>query len=306
MLATFPFSSAMFVPPYIGRFAPSPTGPLHAGSLVTALASYLDARAHQGKWLLRIEDVDEARTMPGAAEAILQTLQACGMQWDGEVSWQSRHQARYQAAFDKLVPYVFACSCTRREIADSHNSDIVESASIYPGTCRHGLAPGKTARACRLRVPATDDIGECISFQDREVGPVHQHLAIEAGDFVLRRADSFWAYQLAVVVDDAAEDVTHVVRGHDLLDSTARQIYLQRLLELPTSVYLHVPLVEDSYGKKLSKQTGAPPVNDVHPLSALLEAARFLKLNVVTATTLETFWRQALPCWASRFGPSAN
>lgn len=291
---------------YIGRFAPSPTGPLHAGSLVTALASYLDARAHQGQWRLRIEDVDAARTLPGAADSIMQTLHACGMHWEGEVSWQSRHQARYQAAFDRLAPHVFACGCSRREISDSHHSQGGESVGVYGGACRNGLAAGKTARAYRLRVPAAGELDACIRFEDPLVGPVRQHLATAAGDFILKRADGFWAYQLAVVVDDAAEGVTHVVRGYDLLDSTARQIYLQHLLGVATPVYLHVPLVQDGCGEKLSKQNGAAPVDATRPLSALLEAARFLTLDVEKAESLEAFWRRALPCWASRFGPATR
>lgn len=283
---------------YIGRFAPSPTGPLHKGSLVAALASYLDARAHGGVWLVRIEDIDEARTVAGAAEDILRCLRAFGMQWDGEVVWQSRRKSLYQGAFERLRDqgHIYACGCTRREIADSRIGIASDGAAVYPGTCRHGLAPGKSARAYRLRVP--DDASECISFTDRWMGRVTQHLATEVGDFVLKRADGFWAYQLAVVVDDADQGVTHVVRGADLLDSTPRQIYLQRLLEVPTPQYLHVPVVTNEVGEKLSKQTGAQALDPTRPLEELIAAARFLRLPLDTARSLDDFWRQAISAWA--------
>lgn len=282
---------------YVGRFAPSPSGPLHKGSLVAALASYLDARAHGGKWLVRIEDVDEARTIPGAAEGILQTLIAFGMQWDGEVVWQSRRKHLYQAAFERLGSHAYPCGCTRREIADSRIGIGSDGAAVYPGTCRHGLAPGKTPRAFRLRVP--DDVSECISFEDRWMGQVTQHLATEVGDFVLKRADGFWAYQLAVVVDDAAQGVTDVVRGADLLDSTPRQIYLQRLLGVPTPRYLHVPVVTNDHGEKLSKQTGALALDSARPLEELLFAACFLQLPVDRAASVDDFWKQAIAAWGA-------
>lgn len=282
---------------YVGRFAPSPSGPLHKGSLVAALASYLDARAHGGQWLVRIEDVDEARTIPGAAEGILQTLIAFGMQWDGEVVWQSRRKHLYQAAFERLGSHAYPCGCTRREIADSRIGIGSDGAAVYPGTCRHGLAPGKTPRAFRLRVP--DDVSECIFFEDRWMGQVTQHLATEVGDFVLKRADGFWAYQLAVVVDDADQGVTDVVRGADLLDSTPRQIYLQRLLGVSTPRYLHVPVVTNDHGEKLSKQTGAMALDQAKPLEELLFAARFLQLSVDRAASVDDFWKQAIAAWGA-------
>ena len=284
---------------YIGRFAPSPTGPLHKGSLVAALASYLDAKAHGGQWLVRIEDVDEARTVPGAAESILECLRAFGMQWDGEVVWQSRRKDLYEAAFARLGTHAYACGCTRREIADSRIGIASDGAAVYPGTCRMGLAPGKSARAWRLRVP--EHAGARISFEDRWLGTVTQNLATEAGDFVLKRADGFWAYQLTVVVDDADQDVTHVVRGADLLDSTPRQIYLQRLLGVPTPRYLHVPLVTNAEGEKLSKQTGAQALDMARPLDELTAAARFLQLSIQKALSEEDFWKQAIDAWAERF-----
>lgn len=284
---------------YIGRFAPSPSGPLHKGSLVAALASYLDAKAHDGKWLVRIEDVDEARTVPGAAEAILQCLAAFGMQWDGEVVWQSRRKALYEAAFARLGSHAYACGCTRREIADSRVGIASDGAAVYPGTCRLGLASGKTARAWRLRVP--EHANACISFEDRWMGTVTQNLASEVGDFVLKRADGFWAYQLAVVVDDAEQGVTEVVRGADLLDSTPRQIYLQHLLGVPTPRYLHVPVVANAQGEKLSKQTGAQALDVDRPLEELIAAGRFLELPVAEVNSLEEFWRKAIAGWARRF-----
>jgi glutamyl-Q tRNA(Asp) synthetase len=284
---------------YIGRFAPSPTGPLHAGSLVAAVASYLDARVHHGSWLVRIEDVDEGRSVAGAAEGILALLQQLGMQWDGEVVWQSRRGALYQAAFDRLWAHAYACGCNRREIADSRLGTAPDGSAIYPGTCRLGLGPGKTMRSLRLRVPEAG--ADAISFIDRFAGRVEQRLALEAGDFVLRRADGFWAYQLAVVVDDAEQGVTDIVRGADLLDSTPRQIYLQRLLGVPTPRYLHVPVIRNSSGEKLSKQTGAiavAPRDETEAVAALLATARSLGLPLERADSLAAFWRAAIPAWA--------
>lgn len=279
---------------YVGRFAPSPTGPLHAGSLVAAMASYLDAKAHAGTWLVRIEDVDEARSVPGMDRHILHTLQQFGMQWDGEVVWQSARTALYQKAFDALSAHCYPCGCTRREIADSRLGVASDGAAVYPGTCRAGLAPGRVARAFRVRVP---DVNDEITFVDAMLGHCHQHLASEVGDFVLKRADGFWAYQLAVVVDDAEQNVTHVVRGADLLDSTGRQIYLQHLLGLPTPVYLHVPVVVNASGEKLSKQTGARELDGNNPLAALREAARFLGLHLPQVDNVDGFWAAAIPAW---------
>ena len=287
---------------YIGRFAPSPSGPLHAGSLVAALASYLDARAHRGTWLLRIEDIDEMRTVPGAVAAIMQTLAAFGMQHDGAVLMQSQRKDLYQAACDRLTAHVYPCGCTRKEIADSRLGIAADGAAIYPGTCRHGIAAGKTARTLRLRVPDAGQADEAITFDDRWLGPLTQHLATEVGDFVLKRADGYWAYQLAVVVDDADQGVTHIVRGTDLLESTGRQIYLQRLLGLPTPSYMHVPVVLNESGEKLSKQTGAQALDLAHPLDELLRAARFLGLPIADAQSLADFWRLAIAAWAQRYG----
>ncbi|NKI68029.1 tRNA glutamyl-Q(34) synthetase GluQRS [Collimonas pratensis] len=284
---------------YTGRFAPSPTGPLHAGSLVAAMASYLDAKASHGRWLLRMEDVDEARTAAGAADSILADLDALGMHWDGEVVFQSRRGAAYEAAFDRLGRLAYPCGCTRREIVDSRICVAADGAAVYPGTCRSGLPVGKPARAYRLRVPDPGHIDELIIFDDRWLGRVQQHLAIEVGDFVLKRADGYWAYQLAVVVDDAEQGVTHVVRGADLLDSTGRQIYLQRQLQLATPQYLHVPVITNADGEKLSKQNGAQAIDMTQPLQALIKAAWFLGLDIGQVESIAAFWPLATAAWAN-------
>lgn len=286
---------------YVGRFAPSPSGPLHAGSLVAAMASYLDAKAHQGLWMVRIEDIDEMRTVPGASDAIMRALTIFGMQHDGEIVVQSQRKHLYQAAFDQLTGHTYACGCTRKEIADSRLGIAADGAAIYPGTCRNGIGEGKIARALRVRVPESNEQDETITFDDRWLGPLTQHLATEVGDFVLKRADGYWAYQLAVVVDDADQGVTHIVRGTDLLESTGRQIYLQRLLNLPTPSYMHVPVVLNEIGGKLSKQTGAKALDLNNPLSELLRAARFLELNIDHAGSIAEFWQKAIANWALRF-----
>ena len=239
---------------YTGRFAPSPTGPLHMGSLIAALASWLDARAAGGRWLVRVEDLDRPRSVPGAADEMLRALERLGLHWDGEVVYQSRRDALYSAALDKLRAHTYWCSCTRREIADSSLALATDGAHIYPGTCRTRKAP--EGRALRIR---TDK--EEIRFHDRLQGAQSQVLERDIGDFVLYRADGLYAYQLAVVVDDAAQGVTDVVRGADLLDSTPRQIYLQRLLGVTTPRYLHVPVALNAAGEKLSKQTGAAAID---------------------------------------------
>ncbi len=294
---------AMSSTPYIGRFAPSPTGPLHAGSLVAAVASYLDARAHGGQWLVRIEDVDEGRSVPGVAEAMLDLLARCGMQSDGEVVWQSRRTTLYEEAARALGDHVYPCGCNRREIADSRLGLGPDGAAIYPGTCRHGLPPGKTMRSLRLRVPDAGAAGDLVQFTDRWHGLVGQQLATQSGDVVLLRGDGFWAYQLAVVVDDALQGVTDVVRGADLLDSTPRQIYLQQLMQVPTPRYLHVPVVRNADGEKLSKQTGAAAIiveDEAGAVAALATAARGLGLSIGAVGTLGEFWHQSINEWSVR------
>lgn len=296
---------------YRGRFAPSPTGPLHFGSLVSALASWLDARAHDGAWLVRVEDIDGPRTVPGAAADILATLERFGFHADEPPVWQSQRIGLYRAALDALIAsnHVYPCGCTRKEIADSQlHAHRRNSTLIYPGTCRDGLH-GKTARAWRLRVPDQHpDAPQCadnpalIRFDDRWQGPQQQDLASDVGDFVLLRADGQWAYQLAVVVDDAAQGITHIVRGADLLDSTARQIWLQRCLNVPTPTYLHVPVVANADGEKLSKQTGAQALDASRPLEALLAAARHLGLDLRDAApaSLAAFQIDAIDAWKQR------
>lgn len=282
---------------YIGRFAPSPSGPLHAGSLVAALASWLDARAFGGRWLVRIEDVDGPRTMPGAAEIILQQLAALGLVPDDAPVFQSERGALYQAALARLVEHnhAYRCGCTRREIDDALGPAWTSGEErIYPGTCRHGLN-GKPPRAWRLRV---DD--EVIHWFDRRLGAQSQNVAHAVGDFVLQRADGPWAYQLAVVVDDAAQGITHVVRGEDLADNTARQIYLQRLLGLPIPKYLHTPLVVDTQGRKLSKSNGAAAVDTHDAVAVLREAASHLGLTARGATLTELL-NEAVLRWPNHY-----
>ena len=256
---------------YVGRFAPSPTGPLHFGSLVAALASYMEARAAKGRWLLRMEDLDAPREQPGAADEILRALERLGLAWDGPVLRQSARLERYRAVLEELRQRGFAypCGCSRKELEDSALA--IDGARIYPGTCRQGLAPGKSARALRLRTHATP-----IAFLDRVQGEIEQRVEREVGDYVLERADGIYAYQLAVVVDDLDQGITDVVRGADLLDSTARQIHLQRILGAPQPRYAHVPVAVNAAGEKLSKQTGAAPLDLADPKRELARARRFL------------------------------
>lgn len=283
--------------PYIGRFAPSPSGPLHAGSLVAAMASFLDARGHAGQWIVRIEDIDEGRTVKGAAQHILQTLSVLEMTSDMPVLVQSQRKDCYAAACKQLGELVYPCACTRREISDSVTGRAADGTVIYPGTCRNGIVGQRPARSWRLRVPDAGQPEEHITFHDRWLGKQSQHLASEVGDFALRRADGYWAYQIAVVVDDAEQAITHVVRGEDLLGSTARQIYLQHLLGYPTPSYLHLPLVRGRDGEKLSKQNHAPALDMSDPVGELQQAARRLGLPTLHATSVTTFWQQAIPAW---------
>ena len=239
--------------PYVGRFAPSPTGPLHPGSLVAAVASWLDARAAGGRWLVRMEDLDRPRCVVGAADTILRQLEAYGLHWDGTVIDQSTRDDAYAAALDSLKAQglAYPCACTRAQLAQAPRN--AEGEILYPGTCRNGLPAGAVARAWRVRVP----LG-AIGFHDRIHGDLSQDLSREVGDFIVKRADQLFAYQLAVVVDDAWQGISHVVRGADLLWNTPRQIFLQTLLGLPTPSYAHVPLITNAAGQKLSKQTLAP------------------------------------------------
>ncbi len=287
---------------YVGRFAPSPTGPLHAGSLVAALASWLDARAHGGRWLLRIEDIDTPRCVPDADRHIIEQLAACGMRADEAPLWQSTRGAAYQDALDRLIAagWAYPCGCTRRDIELAMHSRGASKPRggelVYPGTCRDGLHD-RTARAIRMRTSlGPPDHEAAIEWHDRRLGAQRQRLCDAVGDFVLKRADGLWAYQLAVVVDDAAQGVTHVVRGEDLADNTPRQILLQRALGLPTPIYLHTPLVLGANGEKLSKQNGAAALDLQDPLAALRDAAHVLGL-AVEASDLPGFLAAAVNAW---------
>lgn len=282
-------------PIYRGRFAPSPTGPLHFGSLVTAVGSYLEAKSRYGKWLIRIENLDGSRETSGASKEILDALEVFGMEWDGEVVYQNRRNKAYQAALALLEKQslIYSCVCSRKEIADS--SIVGIEGPIYPGTCRGGLAGEEQPAARRIR---TDN--KLIEFQDRLRGLIRQRLESDIGDFVLRRADGIFAYQLAVVVDDAEQGVTHVVRGEDLLNSTSRQIYLQQLLGCPTPSYMHLPVVVNAQGEKLSKQTHAAPVTTSDPVSQLIMAIRFLGQTPpaeLNESDITSFWKWATRNW---------
>lgn len=294
---------------YRGRFAPSPTGLLHAGSLVAALASWLDARAHGGAWLLRIEDVDTPRCVPGADHAILRQLERLGLQADEPPQWQSRRGDLYAQALAQLQArgQVYPCGCTRKAIADAlaaaGHAPQRHGELVYPGTCRAGLH-GQPARAWRLRC-GTDAAPIVIDWTDRRLGPQRQDLTHAVGDFVVRRADGLWAYQLAVVVDDAAQGITDVVRGEDLADNTPRQIHLQRCLGLPTPRYLHTPLVRAADGQKLSKQNGAAPLvldDGAAVLAALAAAGAVLGLPPLAAAGREAWLAEATAAWARRQG----
>lgn len=311
---------------YVGRFAPSPTGPLHAGSLVAALASWLDARAHGGQWLVRIEDVDTPRCVAGADAFILRQLADCGLVPDAPPVWQSRRGALYQAALDRLVArdLAYPCGCTRKDIeaalAAQGQPRGRHAELAYPGTCRGGLH-GKPPRAWRLRTDSVSEpnrpparippgqtamemVAGGVAWTDRRLGPQRQDVDREVGDFVLRRADGLWAYQLAVVVDDAAQGITHVVRGEDLADNTARQVLLQRALGLPMPAYLHTPLVLGPNGEKLSKQNGAQALDTADPLRCLRDAARALGLpdaQAQEAPTVHAWLQAAVRHWAARW-----
>jgi glutamyl-Q tRNA(Asp) synthetase len=286
---------------YRGRFAPSPTGPLHAGSLVAALASWLDARAHGGEWLVRIEDVDRPRCVPGADGEILRQLAACGLVPDAPAQWQSQRDPLYQAALDRLMAHgmAYPCGCSRKDIEVALRALGRERPRhgelVYPGTCRAGLQ-GKEARAWRFHVPEGT-----VAWTDRRSGVHLQDVAREVGDFVLKRADGLFAYQLAVVVDDADQGITHVVRGEDLVDNTPRQLLLQRALGHPQPSYLHAPLVLGPNGEKLSKQNGAAPLDLADPCAALSAAAAVLGIAVPPQAPLPDLLAQAVRAWGARW-----
>jgi len=296
---------------YRGRFAPSPSGPLHFGSLVAALGSYLDARSLSGDWLLRMEDIDPPREKPGAADAILRALELFGFEWDEQVLYQSSRIDAYQDASSYLLSQglAYPCSCSRKEIEQSGKPG--PEGIIYPGTCRNGRNTARNAKTLRVIADSVE-----ISFPDLIHGRFRQNLEQDVGDFIVRRADGLYAYQLAVVIDDAFQDITRIVRGSDLLFSTPRQIYLQRLFGLPQPEYSHLPLVMNEDGKKLSKQSLSWPVDSHDPLRSLLQAARFLGQIPSTdaPSNLDEFWEWrsqagiALPfrCSSSRLPNCAN
>ena len=280
---------------YIGRFAPSPTGPLHFGSLIAATASYLEAKSHQGRWLIRIEDLDPPREQTGATENILQTLAAFEFEWDGDIMLQSRRYALYEQALERLnaLGLIYPCSCSRKEISDSAAHGI--EGSIYPGTCRERNLKTGIPWAWRIRTGTEE-----IHFKDAIQGEQSQLLSRDIGDFVLKRADGQYAYQLAVVVDDAEQGITHVVRGADLINSTPRQIYLQQILGYPTPVYAHLPLATNVQGEKLSKQTLAKSLDHGNPTLSLWNALKFLGQrppSELKGATLRNLWSWAIEHW---------
>ena len=285
-------------PAYRGRFAPSPSGPLHFGSLVAAVGSYLDARSQGGAWLVRMEDIDTPRNVPGADTAILATLEAFGFAWDGPVLRQSTRLDAYAEALYSLqaADRVYACGCSRREISDSATRPAIDGGLVYPGTCRPGLPPGQTARAWRLRVD-----NRPLGFNDRLQGDIVQQLERDVGDFVLRRADGLFAYQLAVTVDDEFQGISDVVRGADLLASTPRQLWLQYCLGYRQPRYAHLPVAANAAGEKLSKQTRAPALDTEHAAAELVRALHFLGQPVPEALARSTpreVWQWAHAHWS--------
>ncbi|MDH5711367.1 MAG: tRNA glutamyl-Q(34) synthetase GluQRS [Gammaproteobacteria bacterium] len=278
-------------PIYRGRFAPSPTGNLHFGTLLAAVGSYLQARSRHGQWLMRIEDVDTTRRVEGASDALLRALEKFGFEWDGSEVYQSARTELYEATLATLTEkeLIYPCTCSRRQLTD------LGEAQIYPGHCRHHHLPLKEEHALRLKV--SDQI---ISFDDCVMGHYQQHLASECGDFVIRRRDGLFAYQLAVVVDDAEQGITEVVRGTDLLDSTPRQIYLQQQLGYPQPDYLHLPLLVDEHGQKLGKSTGAAALDLKHPAVSLHAALKLLGQQPpeeLASDNLPTVWQWAIEHW---------
>jgi len=273
--------------PVVGRFAPSPTGDLHFGSLVSAVGSYLEAKSAGGLWLLRIEDIDPPREVSGSAGRIINDLHRLGLSPDGPVLYQSSRVAAYQDAIDKLLEkgLAYPCACSRKDLPESGR---------YAGTCRNGIPPGKVPRSIRFHV----DAGVC-TFNDRLQGVVSDSPAGSTGDFVIRRADGLFAYQLAVVVDDHFQGVTQVVRGADLLDSTTRQICLQKSLGYVTPGYMHLPIVISVDGKKLSKRALTDPVNRQEPATAVEHALQFLGQNPPSGLSLNDLWKWALENWNS-------
>ena len=304
MVSSLPHQSAT-VPdppprPYRGRFAPSPRGPLHFGSLVAAVGSFAQARSRGGEWLLRIDDLDTPRVVPGAVDAILRALDAFGLHWDGKPVFQNQQRERYRQAMDRLRHNgaVYPCACCRRDLLTR-----ADGSRYYPGHCRNGIADDRQPRSERVRCE-----GVTIAFDDPIQGHVEQQLEQAAGDFIVVRAGGLHAYHLAVVVDDAVAGITEVVRGADLLSSTPAQIHLQRLLGLPTPAYRHLPLAHHADGDKLSKQTGATALDPTSPVPALWQALTFLGQAPpagLQRAALSTLWQWTLEHWQPARIPAA-
>jgi len=289
---------------YRGRFAPSPTGMLHFGSLIAATGSYLQARQQNGLWFVRMEDLDPPREVPGAATAILRTLEDCGLFWDGEIVYQSQRTDAYMAALERLIQQglVYPCGCSRKEI-ETH-STVGLYGPIYRGVCRQGLSQNKQPRALRVLTNARP-----IAFNDGLRGYYEQAVESEVGDFVVRRADRLFAYQLAVVVDDADQQISEIVRGADLLDNTPRQIHLQHLLGFSTPDYIHLPVALNPAGQKLSKQTGAESIHALRPQQLLYEVLAFLNQDPpreLIESDLDSFWQWAICHWRLEVVPRIN
>ncbi|MBO67202.1 MAG: tRNA glutamyl-Q(34) synthetase GluQRS [Acidiferrobacteraceae bacterium] len=282
---------------YRGRFAPTPTGPLHFGSLVTAVASYADALYHKGEWILRFDDIDESRKISESVDTILRTLEVFGFEWAAKPTFQTERKELYHSILSGLLQddLAYYCGCSRKEVKDAGRR--TELGIIYPGTCRNGLPSGSVGRSIRMRVNH-----KSTQFVDRFAGPIKQNLGKEVGDFVVGRADGYTAYQLAVVVDDSVENITHIIRGADLLTSTPRQLYLQIQLGLDVPSYGHIPLVVDSRGTKLSKSTGASAVSTDYPLNLLLAAWKFLGQSPPDRPLADVseFWSEATNIWSAK------
>lgn len=282
-------------PLYRGRFAPSPTGPLHFGSLIAAVASYLEAHKQKGQWLVRMEDVDELRNLAGAADNILRTLENYDFEWDGEVLYQTQRKEAYTEALQQLSKQnlTYRCICSRKDLREQAQQG--QYGSIYPGNCEHLHHPANVEHALRIKTH-----NEKIEFNDGIMGFYSQQLKTDIGDFIIRRRDNLFAYQLAVTVDDDFQDITHIVRGVDLLDSTPRQIYLQQCLHYTTPEYAHLPIAVNDNGDKLSKQTGAPGINEKADVGTLVNCMNFLGQNMadeLKQASLQTFWQWALENW---------
>jgi len=289
--------------PYIGRFAPSPTGPMHFGTLIAAVASYLQAKSRHGQWLVRIEDVDTLRNVAGADLQLLKSLEAYGFEWEGEVVYQTQRTALYADALEHLIKQqlAFPCNCSRKHLASIGE---YQQSGVYPGTCRNNLFPYSDEHSIRMQI---DDI--TITYTDAVLGLQKENLATECGDFVVRRRDGLFAYQLAVVVDDALQGITEIVRGADLLDSTARQIYLQQSLGYQTPAYMHIPLALGQDGGKLSKLTHAAAIDDKSPVPALFDALCHLGQNPPSALkqeSIDAFWQWAIDNWNRSDIPTTN